>query len=309
MAQSRHGHKAFNDFLCHVFPIFLLVLILTYSILFSISARAQTAKPLNLNIGHAELTALEWSSSNSKEQAIIALPWGGGTAIGYRYLGPLLADAGYRLIALNPRGFSGSTGTLGELSLHDYAADVAAVVALLELDQVHMMGSALGNRVARAVATDHPNLVASISLIAAGGMVTPLVSMENAGRLFQDPDLAEELQLAFARDTLFAESTPTAIVKEFIDNLGYFREASTARSGANRATPVEQWWAGGTAPMLIVQGLDDKIAPPQNGVLMQEQFGERIRVVNLEDAGHLMGLEKPQEVSAAVIEFLEAHAF
>ena len=61
--------------------------------------------------------------------------------------------------------------------------------------------------------------------------------------------------------------------------------------------------------MLIVQGLDDKIAPPQNGVLMQEQFGERIRVVNLEDAGHLMGLEKPQEVSAAVIEFLEAHAF
>jgi len=51
--------------------------------------------------------------------------------------------------------------------------------------------------------------------------------------------------------------------------------------------------------MLIVQGLDDKIAPPQNGVLMQERFGERIQVVNLKDAGHLMGLEKPLEVSAA----------
>ena len=79
-------------------------------------------------------------------------------------------------------------------------------------------------------------------------MVTPLVSMENAGRLFQDPDLAEELQLAFARDTLFAESTPTAIVKEFIDNLGYFREASTARSGANRATLLSSGGPGARHP-------------------------------------------------------------
>jgi len=298
-----------RDSLWHVLPTFLLVLTLTYSIFYSASSQAQAAKPLSLNIGHAQLTALEWSGSNSKEQTIIALPWGGGTAIGYRYLGPLLADAGYRLIALNPRGVSGSTGALEELSLHDYADDVAAVITLLELDQVHMMGWALGNRVARAVATDHSRLVATVTLIAAGGTVRPLVSMQNAGRLFGDPDLSQEQQLAFARELMFAEATPTAIVKEFVDNLGYFREASAARSGANRATPVEQWWAGGTAPMLIVQGLDDKIAPPQNGVLMQEQFGERIQVVNLKDAGHAMGLEKPQAVSAAVIKFLEAHAF
>ncbi len=309
MAQSRHSYAVLSNSLGHVFLIFFLALTLTYCISYSASSQAQAAKPLSLNIGHAVLTALEWSGSNSKEQTIIALPWGGGTAIGYRYLGPLLADAGYRLIALNPRGFSGSTGALEELSLHDYADDVAAVIALLELDQVHMVGSALGNRVARAVATNHSRLVASVSLIAAGGMVTPLVSMENAGRLFRDADLAEELQLDFARDALFAEATATTIVQEFVDNLSYSREASAARSGANRATPIEQWWAGGTAPMLIVQGLDDKIAPPQNGVLMQERFGERIQVVNLKDAGHLMGLEKPLEVSAAIIQFLKAHAF
>lgn len=309
MAQSRHGFAILIDSVQHVALTFLLVLTLSSSIFYSSVSKAQDAKSLSLDIGHAELTALEWSGSNSKEQTIIALPWGGGTAVGYRYIGPLLADAGYRFIALNPRGFDGSTGVLDDLSLHDYANDVAEVMSLLGLDQAHMMGSALGNRVARAVATDHSDLVASITLIAAGGMVSPLVSMQNAGRLFGNPNLSPELQLEFAREALFAEATPTAIIEEFIDNLGYYREASAARSGANRTTPVEQWWGGGSAPMLIIQGLDDKIAPPENGVLMQERFGERIQVVNLSDAGHLMGLEKPQEITASVIEFLEANAF
>lgn len=44
--------------------------------------------------------------------------------------------------------------------------------------------------------------------------------------------------------------------------------------------------------MLIVPGEDDKTAPPENGRRMQQEFAERITLVNLKDAGHLMGLEK-----------------
>lgn len=285
----------------------LRVLLFTFLVLFSINTPAQDATTVGFNIGHAELTALQWSPVADSKATIIALPWSGGTAIGYRTLGPLFAAAGYRLVALNPRGFSGSTGSLQNLTLHDYADDVAAVINALELDRVHMLGWALGNRVARAVATDHPERVATVSLIAAGGMVPPLVSMAGSNRLFGERDLPLAQQIAFAREALFASATPDSIIKDFIADLGYFQEASAAQSAASRATPVEQWWAGGNAPMLIVQGLDDKIAPPQNGILMQEQFGERIRIVNLEDVGHLMGLEKPEEVASAVLEFLEAH--
>lgn len=256
-------------------------------------------------MGHAELTALQWVPVADSKATIIGLPWGGGTAIGYRTLGPLFAAAGYRLIALNPRGFSGSTGPLQNLTLHDYANDVAAVIDALELDRVHMLGWALGNRVARVVATDHPGRVATISLIAAGGMVPPLVAIADSNRLFRERDLPLAQQIAFAREALFAPATPDSIIQEFIADLGHFQEASAAQPAASRATPAEHWWAGGSAPMLIIQGLDDKIAPPQNGVLMQEEFGERIRVVNLEDAGHLMGLEKPGEVASAVLTFIE----
>ncbi len=286
---------------------YLFTFSLACSSMLSASVLAQESRAISIDIGHAEFTALEWSEPNNSGDAIIALPWSGGTAVGYRYLGPLFAEAGYRLIALNPRGFEGSTGSLENLSLHDYANDVAAVARKLELQRVHMLGSALGNRVARAVATGHPDLVATVSLIAAGGKVRPLLSLANAGRLFGDPNLSREDQLAFARESLFAATTSDELIHEFIDNLTFARQASAARSGANRATPVEQWWAGGAAPMLIVQGLDDKVAPPQNGALMKDEFGDRIEVVNLNDAGHLMGLERPAEVSAAIISFLQNH--
>lgn len=59
--------------------------------------------------------------------------------------------------------------------------------------------------------------------------------------------------------------------------------------------------------MLIVQGLDDKTAPPENGIRMQAEFGERVTLVNLENAGHLMGMEQPRATADAIIQFLRQH--
>ena len=38
--------------------------------------------------------------------------------------------------------------------------------------------------------------------------------------------------------------------------------AQAAQAAAGRATPLDHWWGGGSAPMLVIQGLQDKIAPP-----------------------------------------------
>ena len=59
--------------------------------------------------------------------------------------------------------------------------------------------------------------------------------------------------------------------------------------------------------MLIIQGLDDKTAPPENGMRMKKEYGERITLKNLPDAGHAMGLEKPAETASALISFLRSH--
>ena len=250
------------------------------------------------------MTGMLWSPETAEGDTIIALPWGGGSAAGYRYIGPLLAKAGYRLIALNPRGIHGSTGDYGNLTLHNYARDVAMVIESLKVNRVHIMGWALGNRVARTVATDYPLKVGTVSLLAAGGLVQPATSLEDLGRLMRERDMPLEEQLEIARSGMFSPKASETLIIEFLKNSGNWREAHAARSAANQATPLAEWWAGGIAPMLIVQGLDDKVAPPENGRRMLEEFGDRVTLIEIEEAGHVMGLERPLETANAIVEFL-----
>lgn len=258
------------------------------------------------DIGHAQLHTLVWGDQGDRE-TIIALPGSGGDVTRYQDIGPTLAAAGYRLIAVNQRGIMGSTGSLDNLTLHDYAADVAAIIETLGVQKAHLVGWALGNRTSRLVATDYPDLVASITLIAAGGLAPPLTEPGELGELLGNAALSAEEKIRLARRTLFSPATPEPVVREFVSTLQYWNAARESQTRANRNTPLEQWWAGGTGPMLIVQGLDDKTAPPENGRQMLAEFGDRITLVNLENAGHLMGMEQPQATASAIIAFLRKH--
>jgi pimeloyl-ACP methyl ester carboxylesterase len=262
-----------------------------------------------IDLGHAQLNTAVWESNVSNGETIIALPGSGGDVTRYRYLGPLLADAGYRVFAVNQRGIMGSTGELEGLTLHDYAADVAAIIDVLELQEAHLVGWALGNRTVRVVATDFPDKVASISLIAAGGLARPLTEPGELGKLLSDAGIDESEKMQLARRTLFSAATSEALVRDYVRDLNYWPQARRSQRQANANTPLEQWWAGGAGPMLIVQGNDDKTAPPENGIRMKQEFGERITLVNLPDAGHLLGMEKPRETVDAILTFLRENPY
>ncbi len=79
-----------------------------------------------------------------------------------------------------------------------------------------------------------------------------------------------------------------------------------AHLATSRNVPLEYWWSAGTAPLLVIQGLDDEAAPPGNGHALREQLGERVRLVDLPRAGHFLLLEQPEAVARAVSEFLGA---
>jgi len=281
---------------------------IVFTLSFSVAISAQPAV-ITIDIGHAQLNANEWVSSDQINQTILALPGSGADVSRYRAIGPLLAEAGYRVIAINQRGIMGSTGELNGLTLHDYASDIARVIETLGLEKVHMMGWALGNRISRVVATDYPDKVASITLIAAGGLVKPLTEPGELGKLLGEAGLSLDEKIHLSRRTLFSPQSSDQLVREFAQDLNYWDGARASQSQANRDTPVEEWWAGGDGPMLIVQGVDDKTAPPENGIRMRDEFGERITVVNLQSAGHAMGLEKPRETVNAILPFLRKHSF
>jgi len=85
---------------------------------------------------------------------------------------------------------------------------------------------------------------------------------------------------------------------------GWFAPVAQMQSAATRASPVERWWSAGRAPMLVVQGVQDAVAPPENGRALAAEFGARVILHEIDGAGHAMLPERPEEIAARVLEFL-----
>src|SRR5262245_43880444 len=99
------------------------------------------------------------------------LPGASGGIRAYESLCERLTTAGLVTAGLNPRGCGASTGDLEDLTLDALAEDVVAVIQAIGAPPVLVIGHAGGNRVARMVATSHPDAVRGVVLLAAGGKV------------------------------------------------------------------------------------------------------------------------------------------
>jgi len=251
-------------------------------------------------VGSKIIETSVWGSG----EPVLLLPGLGWSASAFELLGPALASAGYHAIAMNPRGIRGSTGRLQNLTLHDYANDVAELVTAQKLGRVHVLGWAFGNRVARVTANDHPDMVASVILLAAGGRVAPDPEAQLALNALVDPLVPKDRVAELAKLVLFGpEATNLA---RFLALHDEWPEAQAAESAAARASPFEEWWAGGSSTMLVVQGLNDRSAPVGNGRALKKEFPNRVELVELPRLGHAALFEAPDVVAAAVVRFLKA---
>jgi pimeloyl-ACP methyl ester carboxylesterase len=224
-----------------------------------------------------------------------------GCSIGYLDdLASTLAARGLQAICINMRGVGESSGSLEDATLHDLAADVAGAIEVLGCGPVHLIGHAFGNRIARCLAADCPSLVRKVVVLAAGGLIAPSpplgTAFRNAGAVkLNGSDCVTKLGVRW----LSPASDP-----RILSAVECWPAVFIAHLATSRNVALDEWWSAGTAPLLVVQGLDDQAAVPPNGHAMREQFGERVRVVDLPDAGHFMVLEQPEAVATAVLEFL-----
>lgn len=236
-------------------------------------------------------------------ETVVLLPsWARG-AQDFAGLMETLAASGFRAIAVNPRGIGGSTGPLTGITLHDFAADVAGLLETLDAAPAHVVGHAGGNRIARCLAADHPHLVKTVVLLAAGGLVAPQPEAFAALERTLSEPLSDLEWLGAIRTSRFFAPTSDPLVWRH----GWWPAVAAAHLAALRATPREEWWAAGAAPLLVIQGLEDGIAPPANGRALREAFGDRVRLLELPNAGHALLPERPEVVAEAVLAFLRQH--
>lgn len=215
-----------------------------------------------------------------------------------------LAAHGHRVIAFDPRGIGQSwapPATLEGRTLHDYAADMLAVMDRFGLRRAHVLGHAYGNRVARTLATDHPGRVRTVVLCACGGGIPSPAVVAGLARVTTPETSAAEIRRT-TREVFFAPGNDPSPWY-----LGWYAAGGRAEQQSVGATDFAAVEGGGRAPMLIVQGKDDVVAPPGLGHDLRRRFGARITVRDLARAGHAMVTERPDAVARAILPYLRRH--
>jgi pimeloyl-ACP methyl ester carboxylesterase len=209
---------------------------------------------------------------------------------------------GSQIIAINMRGVGASRGALGNATLHDLASDVAGVLEALQCGPAHILGHAFGNRIARCLAADHPAMVRGVILVAAGGLIGPPTPLGSVFRDAPPTRLMGPECVALGARWLSPASDP-----KILASVECWPQVHIAHLATSGRVQRDEWWTGGNAPLLVIQGLDDTAAPPGNGHALRDQLGERVHVVDIPRAGHFVILEQPDPVAAAVTEFIGAH--
>lgn len=209
-----------------------------------------------------------------------------------------LAAQGYQVIMIWPRGFL-SMDDDAPPSIELLASDVAAVLdSQGSVIPAVIIGHAFGQRVARMLATTHPELVESLVLIAAGGRVPIPTEISSDLILLALGAGDQEERLAALERVFFAPGNDATV---WLD--GWNVEAGLRQSASNGASPSDVYWAGGgVVDMCVLQAADDVIAPAEDSSqLLLEEFPDRVEVITITDAGHAMLPEQPEQVAAAVL--------
>lgn len=232
-------------------------------------------------------------------RAVVLLPSLGRPAEDFDHLASVIAANGWRTVAVQPRGIGASTGPMEYVSLDDLAADVAAAIDWTGEASVVLIGHAFGNRLARNTARLYPDKVSRVALLACGGQVP--MSPEAMHDLLScfDLSLSPEAHLEHVRRAFFADGNDPAVWRE-----GWHPETCGTQAAAVRRSDHDSWKLGGGQPMLIVQALQDAIAPPANAKALLEAAPDRMTLVEIENAGHAMLPEQPDAIAKAVINWL-----
>jgi pimeloyl-ACP methyl ester carboxylesterase len=225
----------------------------------------------------------------------------------------------FTLITVDNRGIGQSTPYDGQPSIEDMAADAAAVMDKEGIGRFHLAGHSMGGLIAQQIALSAPGRIKSLSLmctfpsgrdatrlswaVLVAGIRTRVGSRRMRRRAFvnlvmppatrgdeneEDPDAtAEALAPLFGRDL----ADQPAIVMRQLRAMGRFDALSRLPTLAH-------------LPTLVISARHDVISPPLYGRALAAAI-PGARLVEIEDAGHGVTIQRAVRVNALLAEHLD----
>lgn len=259
-------------------------------------------------IGPAPRIAVEHAG---KGELVIFMHGIGGNRRNWRdQMEPFAAQ--YHAVAWDARGYGDSDDYEGPLKFTSYADDVVRVLDHFGAKRAHVVGLSMGGRIAMDFAARYSNRLLSITLcdthkgfaafsdekkkafIAA--RKEPLL----AGK--EPTDIAEPV----ARTLVGPNASPDAFA-QLVDSMTRLHKESYIKSiEASVMMDVRSDLGAIKAPTMVVVGSEDRLTTVEMAKeLAAEIPGAELTVID--DAGHLVNIERPAEFNAAVLGFLKRY--
>lgn len=283
----------------------LLSLCITIAMCAAVPANAQNPSAVERRLVSRGAVELEVLSQGSGP-VIVMLPSLGRSGEDYDAVATMLATEGFRVLRPQPRGIGRSKGPMDGLSMHDLAADVAKVIENENKGSVIIVGHAFGNFVARQIAADRPDLVRGVVVAAASsGKVPPGSTEKPIGPEIRqaidgpsNASLPEAKRLEYLQIAFFAPGNDASVWLG-----GWNSDVHHMESHAREHTPVDDYFAAGTSPILDLQAENDPVAPRRFAGVLKSMLGDRVTIVVIPNASHALFPEQPKAVTQAIATF------
>jgi 3-oxoadipate enol-lactonase len=222
---------------------------------------------------------------------------------------PLL-PVGLRVIRYDERGQGGSEVPPAPYSIADHAADLAGLLATLDIDSAVIVGLSIGGLIAQELWAKEPQRIRGLVLmdtackIATAEFWNNRIAAVKAGGLDSVADAvlerwfsltfrtAQAADLAHWRDMLV--SSPA---EGYVGSCAAIRDADTEEAARSIAVPT-----------LVMCGSEDLATPPDTVKAMADLIAGA-RFTMIDGAGHLPCIEAPSLVALQIGALLKEHGF
>ena len=224
-----------------------------------------------------------------------------GSKEDFNLIGPLLADAGYRVLTFDNRGQHESAHSKREdaYQVQSLARDVIALAASFGFEKPHLLGHSFGGLVSQQALVDSPESFASLTIFCSGPHYIP-----------NKPDLAATIEIM---NSMSMQDSWDRFKEETDKNLPRYelykkrwtasdpRSTHTMALHLRDAKPLIAELLATDLPIHVIYGENDDAWPLDMQDQMAQDLGAPLTVIA--DAGHCPNEDQPEDTARVLADF------
>lgn len=254
---------------------------------------------------------LSYERSGHGDRVLMIMGQGAGGNVWSMYQVPALTKAGYEVITFDNRGIPPSDVPPGHYSLDDLVTDTERLIEALDLGPCRLVGASLGAAIAAELAVRRPDLVICCVLMAMRARTDAFRKALSDG----EEELSKsgmELPAAYgaANSVLHMFSPATLnndkVVSQWLDvyEMSARRKAARGQNAIDLTSDRRDALRAVPVPCRVIGFMNDVTCPPHLCAEVADAIPE-CDYIEIASCAHAGYLEQPEEVNAAIIEFLQ----